>query len=133
MNRKDWPLMSGPSLRVQYASTPSSLCLAAVGPTDVSATDLALLLPDKTSLSSNSFRRRNQLVGMLAPGDMGSLYVELLLNMTTVARPPLARALIEEFNSVSGSSSNGRIRASDPHRMWFMFAELVGRFRNCKL
>ena len=69
----------------------------------------------------------------LAPGDMGSVYVELSLNMTTVARYSLTRALIEEFNSRSGSSSNVRVKASNPHRVSFMFAELVGRFRNCKL
>ena len=64
---------------------------------------------------------------------MGSVYVELSLIMATVARPSLARALMEEFNSRSGSSSNVRVEASNPHRVSFMFAELVGRFRNCKL
>ena len=90
-------------------------------------------MDNKTSFSTNSFRRHNQLVERLAPWDMDSVYVELSLNMTTFARPSLAKALIKEFNSVSGSSSNGRIKASNPHRMLFMCAELVGRFRNRKI
>lgn len=70
---------------------------------------------------------------ILAPGHMGSVYVELSLNTATVARFSLARALIEGFNSRSGSSSNVRVEASNPHRVSFIYAELVGRFRNYKL
>lgn len=67
----------------------------------------------------------------LAPGHIGSVIVDLSLNLAIVARHFLARGLTKVFNSVSGASWQSQ--RSYSRRTSFMFAELVGRFRKCKL
>ena len=62
---------------------------------------------------------------------MDSVYVDLSLNMATVARPSL-RELFSKC-SIPCFALHCRAKASNPRRTSFIFAELVGRFRNCKL
>ena len=98
--------MSGPSFRLRCPSTPSSLCLAVIGQNNLSATDLAPSQPDKTSLSSDSFRRHNKLVEELAPGVLVSVNVGSSLDMVQL-----------RLVSLRGLSSKGPIRCLIPRQL----------------